>query len=142
MAGEIWMSRDSVDTVYAVIYDPDDSYKIYNFTTSAFEAYNAANITHYDLAMTASGDMHYGDFPDLDDGAYMVQVRLQAGASPSVDDFIIGQGRIYWSDTGSETGDSGGEIEVEDIVSSSNIKTDTFMPAIEEITPSKSRIFL
>ena len=142
MAGEIWMSYDSAETLYAVVYDPDDSYKIYNTDSEAFEAYDAGNITDYDIAMTASGDMHYGDFPDLDEGPYMVQVRLQAGANPSVDDFIVGQGRMYWSEAGSTTGDSGGEIEIEDIVTSANIKTETYLPAAADIDPRKSRIYL
>lgn len=135
MAGEIYHSYDSSYTLYAVIYDATDSYKVYNFTTAAFEAWSDGNIGDYDLPMTASGDMHYADFPDLDEGLYIVHVRVQAGGSPNVDDIPVAQGRLYWAETAGDDGGSG-ELEVEDIVTASSSIVNEFYPP-DPIEPSR-----
>jgi hypothetical protein len=88
---------------------------IWDVGDSAFEAvgtWNDARVAQCDIALTASGDMQFADFPDaITAGNYYVQIRWQAGGSPDTDDLKVAQGVIYWGgDT--DLGGSGDEIDL------------------------------
>ena len=98
MSNEIAHSADSAKTLYAHIYRFADKY-IYSSTNSAFEAvgtWNDARAQACDIAMTASGDAHFGDFPTVAEGVYFVTIKVQAGVNPDTDDKEVGQGVMYW----------------------------------------------
>ena len=99
-SGEIYQSYLSTATLYALITRPSDKY-IWDAGDEAFEAvgtWNDTRIGQCDIPMTAAGDMHYVDFPAAitTAGVYLVQIRLQAGASPDTDDIILSQGFMEW----------------------------------------------
>lgn len=100
MASEIYYSWDDAATLYFLVYRPADTY-IWDVGDSAFEAVGAWNNTRVgecDIAMTAAGDMHFGDFPTgiTTYGKYYIQIRLQSGGSPDITDLVIAQGEILW----------------------------------------------
>ena len=118
MAGEIWHSFDSAETLYALIYRQADGY-IWDRVAGAFESatWDNTNLLTYDitnnLGMSKSGDFHYFDFPTaIEAGTYYVTIRWRAGASPDTDDLIVAQGVMYWG--GSTT--SGGIGEEVDLI--------------------------
>jgi hypothetical protein len=101
MANEIWQSFYSASTLYALIRSPDNKY-IYDVGDSAMEAigtWNDARADECDIPMTASGNMHFADFPFLPPGTYLVQIVLQAGANPDSEDWVISQGIMEWDGT-------------------------------------------
>lgn len=101
MANEIALSFDSASTLYALVYRQSDGY-IYDVGHTAFEAvgtWNDARVAECDIAMTASGDMHFGTFPVVAAGTYYVQIRKRVGASPDTDDIIAAQGFMVWGGT-------------------------------------------
>jgi hypothetical protein len=62
---------------------------------AAFEAFNAANWTSYDLALAevgVTGD-YAGDVPAglVSTNRYRAQVRLRAGGAPAVSDVVLGE---------------------------------------------------
>ena len=67
--------------------------------TPAFEAYNAANITDYDIAMTELGATGYyaGSMPSVAAGAYSAVCYYRAGGSPAQSDTPFAGGDIQWS---------------------------------------------
>ena len=98
MSGEVSHGLDSADTAYFLVYRPSDSY-IWDVSSGAFEAvgtWNDTRVGECDIAMTAAGDVHFGDFPSVPLGEYHVQVRKQAGVNPDTDDIPIGQGIMHW----------------------------------------------
>jgi hypothetical protein len=98
MANEISFSYDSSFVLYAFVYRQSDKY-IYDVSDSAFEVlgtWNDARAISCSIAMTASGDMHFADFPIVEAGAYFVQIRLRSGASASVNDVPVAQGFMVW----------------------------------------------
>ena len=105
MANEIWQSFYSASTLYALIRSPDNKY-IYDVGDSAMEAigtWNDARADECDIPMTASGNMHFADFPFLPPGTYLVQIVLQAGANPDSEDWVISQGIMEWDGTAEKT---------------------------------------
>jgi len=91
-------SYDNASNLYFLVYRLSDNY-IWDVGDSAFEAvgtWNDARVDECDIAMTAAGDAHFGNFPSVPNGTYFVQVRLRAGASPDADDKLVGQGEMYW----------------------------------------------
>lgn len=101
MANEIYQSFDSASTLYAFVYRVSDGY-IYDVGDAAFEAigtWNDARAGECDIAMTAIGDLHFADFPVVAAGNYIIQIRLQAGASPDTDDAPLSQGFMNWGGT-------------------------------------------
>lgn len=98
MSNEIAHGYDSAATLYAHIYRFSDKY-IYSSTNSAYEAvgtWNDARAQACDVAMTAAGDTHFGNFPASARGVYFVLIKVQAGANPDTDDKEVGQGVMYW----------------------------------------------
>jgi len=98
MANEIFHGADEAKTLYALVYRVSDKY-IYSVTNSAFEAvgtWNDARADACDIAMTASGDAHFADFPIVAPGVYDVLIKVQAGGSPDSDDKETGQGVMSW----------------------------------------------
>lgn len=88
-------------TAYFVICNSVGEF--WNTALVAFEAYNAANWTSYDVALTRSGSsIHYfGDFPtSIAIGTYSLTAYEQAGASPAITDSLLGTDTAYyWSGT-------------------------------------------
>jgi len=101
MAGKFAHSSDSTNTLYFFVYRISDSF-IYDAGDTAFEAigvWDDARAGECDIAMTGVGDVHFGTFPVVVAGVYFVQIRIQAGASPDVNDEPDGQGIAYWDGT-------------------------------------------
>jgi hypothetical protein len=101
MANEIWHSYANSSTLYALIYRDSDKY-IYVTGSSTFEAVGTWNNTRAGqcaIAMTATGDMFFANFPTVAAGTYNVEVRLQSGGSPAALDFPIAQGQMIWDGT-------------------------------------------
>ena len=118
MSNEIAWSYDSAETLYALVYEKDTGY-IWDVGDGAFEevgTWNDARVDECDIAMTASGDMHFADFPSAipDTGSYFVQVRLQEGESPDTDDPPVAHGTLYWGGAEAEGG-TAEEIDEETI---------------------------
>lgn len=77
----------------------------------AFEAYNAAHWTSYDVALTEQGTSgsYFGDFPTaIPSGTYSLELRRQMGDSPAVTDPILASETLAWD------GDSEEEEEEEE----------------------------
>ena len=102
MSGEVIQSSDDANTLYFLVYRPNDSF-IFDVGDSAFEAvgtWNDARVGECDIAMVSAGDAHFGNFPTVSPGTYFVQVRRRVGGAPAVTDFAEGQGEMYWDGTG------------------------------------------
>lgn len=101
MASEIQLAYGTTGrTLYAVIRTSVGT--VWNTNSAAFEAFNAANWTDYDIAMTEQGTTGYyaGTFPPaISSGVYEVEVRDRGGSSPAVSDALAGSGEIQWSGT-------------------------------------------
>lgn len=99
MSNEIRTGFAAGFTLYATIRQPSTGY-IWNTSSQAFEAYAAANITDYDIALTDSGLGYYtGDFPtSIANGTYETLVYEQVGATPATTDIPFG-GPVsyYWN---------------------------------------------
>lgn len=106
MAGEVLIVIPSLPTTaYFVVCNAVGEF--WNTSgTPAFEAYNAANWTSYDVALSQSGaSQHYaGTFPStIPAGVYSLTAYVQAGGSPAVTDSLAGSDTaFYW--TGSVRG--------------------------------------
>lgn len=141
MSNEIWHSYDSSYTLYAFVYRMDDTY-IWDVGDSAFEAmgtWNDARADECDIPMTAVGDMHFADWPDVggDDGErYLIQIRRQPGANPDTDDTVVAQAFVEWSESEQVI------ITPGTIVDSAAKIVNVFGEEPEEISASKSRIYL
>ncbi len=118
MAGEIQLADTTGRTLYAVVRS--DTGTVYNTAGGTFEAYNAANWTDYDIAMTEQGVSGYyvGTFPfaGVNAGIYNVEIRLRAGGSPAVSDTPVGAGEIEWSVAGIVGSLCGGTIVADSVV--------------------------
>jgi hypothetical protein len=86
--------------------------KVWNTQTKAFEDWNDANIANYDLPSDNScmtdtgGGLYYTNFDvNIPSGRYVVNVYLRGGASPGVDDELVGYGEIIWTGNGELTTD-------------------------------------
>lgn len=115
MANEIWHSYDSAKSLYAFVYRMSDMY-IYDVGDAAFEAigtWNDARAGECDIVMTATGDSHSANFPNVAKAVYYVQIREKAGANPDTDDTPLAQGVMYW-DGSAEINLSTITINVED----------------------------
>jgi len=103
MAGEVQLLMPSLPaTAYFVVRNSVGQF--WNTAgTPAFEAYNAANWTDYDIALTQSGaSQHYaGTFPSaIAAGVYSLTAYIQGGASPAITDTLAGQDdTFHWSGT-------------------------------------------
>lgn len=98
MAGEIQIAYGtSGSTLYAVVRSATGT--VWNTAGSALEAYNGANWTDYDIALTEQGTSGYyaGDFPAAAAGFYNVEVRVRAGGGPATTDAVAGAGDVEWS---------------------------------------------
>lgn len=85
---------DSGRTLYVQIRDLSGF--VYN--GSAFEAYNAANWTTYDIAMTEQGasTIYTMTFPSISAGQYSVIAFEQAGGAPAQGDFVVASADVTW----------------------------------------------
>lgn len=97
MANEIKVGFDDGHTLYVFIRD--DTGQIYDVGDTAFEAvgtWNDARADECDIALTAKdGELYLGDFPDVANGTYLVQVYSQAGANPDTDDDDYLGGEVF-----------------------------------------------
>lgn len=101
MSNELKRQWSSDDTLYARVRN--DSGQVWNTSgTPAFEAWDDANITDYDIAMTdKEGHFHIGTFPSaITAGWYWIQYCIQAGSTPAVTDETDGEPELFvWSGT-------------------------------------------
>jgi hypothetical protein len=102
MANELDFPYDAGNTLYVRIYDSTG--QLWNTSgTPAFEAWNGANVTDYDIALTdKSSGQYLGDWPSaIADGDYSAYVFKQAGASPATTDPVIGRNffTVTWDGT-------------------------------------------
>ena len=105
MANEIVHGYDSAKVLYALVYRISDKY-IYDVGDTAFEAigtWNDARADECDIAMTATGDVHFGTFPVVAEGIYFVEIRDRVGANPDTDDKPVAQGIMDWDGTAEKT---------------------------------------
>ena len=96
MANELHAHATSGLTLYAVILNAVG--QIWNTSgTPAFEAYNGANWTDYDIALTEAGaGIYLASMPAVAAGAYSYAVYEQAGANPATTDTLRGTGYLEW----------------------------------------------
>lgn len=98
MAGELQIGTNiSGSTVYAVLRTATGT--VWNGT--AFEAFNAANWTTYDIALTEQGTSGYfvGTMPAVAAGFYSITYHRQAGAGPVITDQFLASEDLEWSGT-------------------------------------------
>jgi hypothetical protein len=98
MANEITFSYTLSLTLYAIVINANG--QVWNTSTSAFEAPNAANWTHYKIALTdtAATGLYLANFPALTAGNYAVAVYKQAGGTAAVTDApALGADEMPWS---------------------------------------------
>ena len=96
MAKEIIWVDETGRTEYANLTNSVGQW--YNTVGAAFEAFNAANWTDYDLAGTEFGTsgMYSADMPAVAAGAYSLSARHRAGGSPAQTDAVVAAGEIQW----------------------------------------------
>ena len=100
MAREIYHTYPSGETLYAFIRQKsDDTVNIQG--TNNFEVWVDGNIGTYDHPMTdRGGDYYTVDFESAIDvdtvTVYRIEIFLQAGGSPALDDIPVAQGEFYW----------------------------------------------
>ena len=95
---EVAHGFDSAKTLYFHVYRFSDKY-IYSSTNSAYEAvgtWNDARAAACDIAMTAAGDTHFGNFPASARGVYFVLIKERGTGAPLASDKGIAQGVMYW----------------------------------------------
>lgn len=99
MANELHAHDATGKTLYAVLINSIG--QVRNTSgTPAFEAYNGANWTDYDMALTEAGaGIYLATMPAVAAGMYSYAVYERAGASPAVTDTLRGVGNIAWSGT-------------------------------------------
>lgn len=99
MANEIPFAANKDTVYYARVFDSTG--KVWNTSgTPAFEVWNDANVTDYDIALTdKDSGQHIGDFPSCAAGRYKVIVYKRAGANPAITDKVKGRGEILWDGT-------------------------------------------
>lgn len=101
MANELIAGYLTGATLYAVLWN--ESGEVWN--GSAFEAYNAANWSTYDIALTekTSSGRYYGTFPAAitTAGNYSYDVFVQQGGSPAIGDaaYRASVGEVRWTGT-------------------------------------------
>lgn len=95
MAREIYQSFDPLLTLYALVYRRSDGH-VWNTDSEDFEPYADADLGDYAIALTAVGAMHFADMPDVLEGVYLIQIRLQVGAAPDLADPPISQAYMDW----------------------------------------------
>lgn len=98
MAGEIQARDITGVTVYAQVWNSIG--QIWNTASSAFQAYNTANIADYDIALTEQGTAsgkYIGDMPALSAGLYGIEAFRRAGGSPAETDIPVAVGAITWN---------------------------------------------
>jgi len=94
MSNELHAYATSGLTLYAVLLNSTG--QLWN--GSAFEAYNGANWTDYDIALTEAGaGIYLGNMPAVAAGSYSYAVYEQAGANPATTDTLRGTGYLEWS---------------------------------------------
>lgn len=93
MSNELHAYATSGLTLYAVLLNSTG--QLWN--GSAFEAYNGANWTDYDIALTEAGaGIYLGNMPAVEAGSYSYAVYEQAGANPATTDTLRGTGYLDW----------------------------------------------
>jgi hypothetical protein len=105
---ELQLPYDSGLTLYAHVLNASGQ----RWNGSAFETYNEANWTTYDVALTEQGasGLYVGNFPSVAAGLYSAVVYQQQGGSPAVTDAPpVGSGTIDW--TGAAVASSGAVVE-------------------------------
>ena len=99
---EIWTSYEAGNTIYALIWRSEFLNRIWNNIDGKFDNYDPADIDKYRILLThllATNSYYFAEFPRLitEASAYNIQILLQRGGSPNVDDDInIAQGVMYW----------------------------------------------
>lgn len=85
---------DSGRTLYFQIRDTSG----FVWNGSSFEAYNAANWTTYDIALTEQGSstVYTATFPSIAAGQYSLIGFEQVGVSPAEGDFIVAAADVTW----------------------------------------------
>lgn len=99
MAKELQAVTTSGLTLYAVLINSVGQF--WNTSgTPAFETYNVANWTDYDIILTETGaGIYFGDMPAVASGNYSYVVYEQAGVIPATTDTLKGTGSISWDGT-------------------------------------------
>lgn len=95
MANELQLALGATGkTLYSVVRNPTGLV----WDGSSLVAYNQANWSQYDIAMTEQAGSGYytGPFPAVAAGVYAVEVRERAGGSPAVGDPLVGGGQVEW----------------------------------------------
>lgn len=96
MASELQAYTTSGLTLYAVLISSTG--QIWN--GAAFEAYNGANWTSYDITLTEAGaGIYLGNMPAAAAGMYSYIAYEQAGVNPATTDTIRGNGSLAWNGT-------------------------------------------
>ena len=97
MAKEIQAYTTTGLTLYAVVINSIGQF--WNTSaTPAFETYNGANWTDYDIALTEAGaGIYTANMPGAAAGSYSYAVYERAGASPATTDTLRGTGYLEWS---------------------------------------------
>ena len=107
MANEIHTNYESGNTLYAVVRNKDGY--VWYVNGHVFETWgtDSRNAEDYSASLTdKSGSLYVGSFDvNIPQGRYCIQVYLQSGANPAVDDSLIESSEFIWSGTGRITSD-------------------------------------
>jgi hypothetical protein len=116
MAREIRGVAGTGNTLYARVMNRAGLW--WNTSTSAFEAYTAANWANYRIAMTEQGSsgVYVADFPSAiqTSGTYYYYVHVQAGGSAAEGDVILNTGTVDWTGSSSISGVASGAMSGSD----------------------------
>jgi hypothetical protein len=85
------------NTLYTIVVSADGEY--WNDVLTAYEDFNAANITSYAIAMLedAGVGFYHCNFPlDVPNGTITAGIKNQAGGTPAVSDAAVGGGTYAW----------------------------------------------
>lgn len=98
MSAEIQIAyTETAVTLYATVRNSVG--QIWNTAGAAFEAYQTANVTDYDVALAEQGTasrFYVGDMPAVGDGVFSVTAHKRAGGSPAEGDPVVGMGDLQF----------------------------------------------
>ena len=98
MTNEIQYNHtNDTDILYAILRNP--AKQIRDVENNEWDTHpESGSLDDCDIsAGTASGGLWSGDFPSgIDNGFYVVQIRLRAGSTPDCSDEIIGSAKGFW----------------------------------------------
>lgn len=108
---------NDVDILYAVVRNV--TRQIRDVVNSEWDSHpSSGSLDDYDIsAGVALGGLWNGDFPEIANGFYIIQIRKRTGATPDCSDEIVAADKGYWNDSifGGFAVDVNGRVDVSEI---------------------------